>query len=56
VEQAQEPEPAAEPVPIVEEQPVVIEPETASIEEPKQQTIVEKWKGWLNSLMKDVME
>ena len=56
VEQAPEPEPAAEPVPIVEEQPVVVEPQTASIEEPKQQTIVEKWKGWLNSLVKDVME
>ena len=24
--------------------------------DPKQQTIVEKWKGWLNSLMKDVTE
>ena len=51
VEEAKEPEPAVEPEPIVEEQPAVIEPETEHIEEPKQQTIVEKWKGWLNSLM-----
>jgi cell division protein FtsZ len=51
VEEAKEPEPAVEPEPIVEEQPAVIEPETEPIEEPKQQTIVEKWKGWLNSLM-----
>ena len=56
VEEAKDPEPAVEPEPIVEEQPVVIEPEAEPIEEPKQQTIVEKWKGWLNSLMKDVME
>jgi len=56
VEEAQEPEPAVEPEPIVEEQPVVIEPEAEPIEEPKQQTIVEKWKGWLNSLIKDVIE
>ena len=56
VEEAKEPEPAVEPEPIVEEQPTDIEPEAEPIEEPKQQTIVEKWKGWLNSLMKDVME
>ena len=56
VEEAKDPEPAVEPEPIVEEQPTVIEPEAEPIEEPKQQTIVEKWKGWLNSLMKDVME
>ena len=62
VEQAQEPEPAA-PEPVVE-QPAVTEPEPEPkeepkeepMEEPKQQTIVEKWKGWLNSLMKDVTE
>ena len=58
VEQAQEPEPAA-PEPVVE-QPAVTEPEPEPKEEPKeepkQQTIVEKWKGWLNSLMKDVTE
>lgn len=56
VEEAKDPEPAVEPEPIVEEQPTVIEPEAEPIEEPKQQTIVEKWKGWLNSLMKDVIE
>ena len=56
-------EPAKEPDPIVEEQPKeepieqpVEEPEEESIEEPKQQSMVEKWKGWLNSLMKDVTE
>ena len=56
VEEAKDPEPAVEPEPIVEEQTTDIEPEAEPIEEPKQQTIVEKWKGWLNSLMKDVME
>ena len=56
VEEAKDPEPAVEPEPIVEEQPTDIEPEAEPIDEPKQQTIVEKWKGWLNSLMKDVME
>ena len=55
VEPAQEPEPAA-PEPVVVEQPAVTEPEPEPKEEPRQQTIVEKWKGWLNSLMKDVME
>jgi cell division protein FtsZ len=63
VEPAQEPEPAA-PEPVVVEQPAVTEPEPEPkeepkeepMEEPKQQTIVEKWKGWLNSLMKDVTE
>ena len=63
VEQAQEPEPAV-PEPVVVEQPVVTEPEPEPKEEPKEepmeeskeQTIVEKWKGWLNSLMKDVTE
>ena len=63
VEQAQEPEPAV-PEPVVVEQPAVTEPEPEPKEEPKEepmeeskeQTIVEKWKGWLNSLMKDVTE
>lgn len=55
VEQAHEPEPAA-PEPVVVEQPAVTESEPEPKEEPKQQTIVEKWKGWLNSLMKDVTE
>jgi cell division protein FtsZ len=68
VEEAKDPEPAVEPEPVDhgdgsgdpsstvncdnENRPHDPEP----IEEPKQQTIVEKWKGWLNSLMKDVME
>ena len=56
VEEAKDPEPAVDPEPVVEEQPAVVEPEAEPIEEPKLQTIVEKWKGWLNSLMKDVME
>ena len=56
VEEAKDPEPAVEPEPIFEEQNPDVEPEAEPIEEPKQQTIVEKWKGWLNSLMKDVME
>ena len=67
VEQAQEPEPAADPEPIVEtnhsntdytDQTDLgdTEPEAEPKEEPKQQTIVERWKGWLNSLMKDVTE
>ena len=56
VEEAKDPEPAVEPEPMVEEQNPDVEPEAEPIEEPKQQTIVEKWKGWLNSLMKDVME
>ena len=54
VEQAQEPEPAAA---------VAEQTETDQVtdhknrpHDPKQQTIVEKWKGWLNSLMKDVTE
>lgn len=55
VEQAQEPEPAA-PEPVVVKQPTVTESEPEPKEEPRQQTIVEKWKGWLNSLMKDVTE
>ena len=56
VEEAKNPEPAVEPEPIVGEQIPDIEPEAEPIEEPKLQTIVEKWKGWLNNLMKDVIE
>jgi cell division protein FtsZ len=68
VEEAQEPEPAVAPEPVDhgdgsgdpsstvnfdhENRPHDPEP----VEEPKQQTIVEKWKGWLNSLIKDVIE
>ena len=46
-------EEAKEPEPIVEEQSASIEPEEEPAEEPKQQTMVEKWKGWLNSLITD---
>ena len=68
VEEAKDPEPAVEPEPVDhgdgsgdpsstvnfdhENRPHDPEP----VEEPKQQTIVEKWKGWLNSLIKDVIE
>ena len=44
VEPAQEPEPAVEPEP---------EPEPEEEEEP---TILDKWRGWLNNLMKTVTE
>jgi cell division protein FtsZ len=56
VEEAKNPEPAVEPEPIVGEHIPDIEPEAEPIEGPKLQTIVEKWKGWLNNLMKDVIE
>ena len=57
VEQAQEPEPAAAVTEQTDQADMVdTEPETEPKEEPKQQTIVEKWKGWLNSLMKEVVE
>ena len=65
VEQAQEPEPAA----AVTEQTTDhgdgshdpssqgdCDQENRPHDPAKQQTIVEKWKGWLNSLMKDVTE
>ena len=44
VEPAEEPEPAVEPEP---------EPEPEKEEEP---TILDKWRGWLNNLMKTVTE
>ena len=44
VEPAEEPEPAVEPEP---------EPE---LEEDKEPTILDKWRGWLNNLMKTVTE
>ena len=62
VEQAQEPEPAAAETDYGNTDNTDqtdmgnTEPEAEPKEEPKQQTIVEKWKGWLNSLMKDVSE
>ena len=50
-------EPAPDP------EPAVPEPETPEeeegpeeVEEPQEQTIIDKWKGWLNTLMKDVTE
>ena len=56
VEKAEDPEPALDPEPAAEEQPQVIEPEPEPVEEPRQQTTVEKWRGWLNNLVKDVTE
>ena len=54
VEPAKEPEPAIES--IEEELPAIIEPEEEKEKSPQQSTIIEKWKGWLNNLMKDVVE
>ena len=62
VEQAQEPEPAAAETDYGNTDNTDqtdlgdTEPEAEPKEEPKQQTIVERWKGWLNSLMKEVAE
>ena len=69
VEQAQEPEPAAAVAEQTETDQVTDHgdgsPDHSRLattdhknrpHDPKQQTIVEKWKGWLNSLMKDVTE
>ena len=47
---------AEDPEPTVEVQSPVTEPEGDPVDEPKAQPMVEKWKGWLNSLMKDVTE
>ncbi|MBE6260536.1 MAG: cell division protein FtsZ [Prevotella sp.] len=47
---------AEDPEPTVEVQSPVAEPEGDPVDEPKAQPMVEKWKGWLNSLMKDVTE
>ena len=53
VEEVKVPEPAVEgPVPV--EAPV--DEEDGTEEEPAQPTIIEKWKNWLNSLMKEVTE
>ena len=49
-------EPAKEPEPAVEVQPVVVEHVAETVEEPKQPTVLEKWKRWLRSVMKDVTE
>ena len=64
VEPAPEPEPAKEPEPVAEPDPAV-EPEPEPVEQteeeekpddPEEQTMVSKWKGWLNNLMKEVTE
>jgi cell division protein FtsZ len=63
VEPAPEPEPAREPEPVAEPDPVV-EPEPEPVEQteeekpddPEEPTMVSKWKGWLNNLMKEVTE
>ena len=63
VEPAPEPEPAREPEPVAEPDPVV-EPESEPVEQteeekpddPEEPTMVSKWKGWLNNLMKEVTE
>jgi len=49
-------EPAKAPEPVVTVQAPVEEPEEERVEEPKQPTIIEKWRVWLNELMKDVTE
>ena len=46
VEKAPEPEPA----PVPEPEPVVV------VEEPHEPTIIDKWKGWLSRLAKNVAE
>ena len=64
VEPAPEPEPAKEPEPVAEPDPVV-EPEPEPVEQTEEEekpddqeepTMVSKWKGWLNNLMKEVTE
>ena len=55
VEEAMKPEPAR-PMPIAEEQTPVVEPEEEHKEEPQQSTVIDRWKGWLNNLMKEVVE
>ena len=63
VEPAPEPEPAKEPEPVAEPDPIV-EPEPEPVEQteeekpddPEEPTMVSKWKGWLNNLMKEVTE
>lgn len=64
VEPAPEPEPAKEPEPVAEPAPAV-EPESEPVEQteeeekpddPEEPTMVSKWKGWLNNLMKEVTE
>ncbi|MBQ9230866.1 MAG: cell division protein FtsZ [Prevotella sp.] len=49
-------EPAKEPEPVVEKETPVAESEEIQEEHSEQPTILDKWKKWLNDLMKDVTE
>lgn len=57
-EPAKEPEPVAEPDPVVEPEPEPVEQteEEEKLDDPEEPTMVSKWKGWLNNLMKEVTE
>ncbi len=57
-EPAREPEPVAEPAPAVEPEPEPVEQteEEEKQDDPEEPTMVSKWKGWLNNLMKEVTE
>lgn len=57
-EPAREPEPVAEPAPVVEPEPEPVEQteEEEKLDDPEEPTMVSKWKGWLNNLMKEVTE
>ena len=57
-EPAKEPEPVAEPAPVVEPEPEPVEQteEEEKLDDPEEPTMVSKWKGWLNNLMKEVTE
>ena len=56
-EPAREPEPVAEPAPAVESEPEPVEQtEEEKPDDPEEPTMVSKWKGWLNNLMKEVTE
>ncbi len=57
-EPAREPEPVAEPAPAVEPEPEPVEQteEEEKPDDPEEPTMVSKWKGWLNNLMKEVTE
>lgn len=57
-EPAREPEPVAEPAPVVEPEPEPLEQteEEEKPDDPEEPTMVSKWKGWLNNLMKEVTE
>ena len=57
-EPAKGPEPVAEPAPAVEPEPEPVEQteEEEKPDDPEEPTMVSKWKGWLNNLMKEVTE